>query len=402
MANNSVDAILQRLITDAKNLNPDIDISQGTETYVRFSATASALWGAYKHLDWTLDQIFPTSMSQESLETFAGNRGISIDSMTPAELLAYVVSRLRKPPAGGKARDYERWALEASSTGAVYPVAPGMLSSSVTAFSPVDLLDPHSAEIGLRLDESHVGQIVLTADLGAAQVIFGIGLGTYTSRLGVFELESADDPLDTWVVRATITAGYWWRMSEFDAVTARHWRLRLVSLSPLIAGSQPEWHNLTLFGMEFYASSTTIEKATSAKALMNYYGTGTLLTLLQPSTLSMRLCETARTNQNAQGPVAPKDLRVQVPIETVLNLRVVLVGTLSSVQAFRTSIAQYIASLEPGSLFITAQIVVFAMEQGAVNAVPWVQKSGGEWVEYPQMISPSSIEKFVMGSLELL
>lgn len=70
------------MIVDAKNYNPTIKISQGTENYIRFAAAASAIWGLYKQMDWTLDQIFPTTMNQESLEQWANDRGLEYSNLT--------------------------------------------------------------------------------------------------------------------------------------------------------------------------------------------------------------------------------------------------------------------------------------------------------------------------------
>src|SRR5690606_32625802 len=95
--NTSVDAILQRMITDARNLNPTINVSVGSDTYIRFSTAASAIYGIYKQSDWTLDQIFPQSMSPQSLEEFAAYKGWNVDDLTPAEMLYYILSMIRNP-----------------------------------------------------------------------------------------------------------------------------------------------------------------------------------------------------------------------------------------------------------------------------------------------------------------
>lgn len=401
MSSTNVDAILQRMITDAKNIAPEIDVSQGSETYIRFAAVASAIWGAYKHLDWTLDQIFPTTASFESLERFAANRGVSQDALTSAELLTYILSRLRKPPAGGKTRDFEQWALEASSNGRAVALAPSMLSSAVPGFSAVDLARPHDPAIGLRLDESIVGQVVLTIDLGAAQGVFGFGVGTHTSRSGIFEVSSADDLAGPWAVRGSVTAGYWWRVGEFAEASARYWRMRLVSLSELSPYAVPAQNNLTLYGVEAYTDQATSEQAVSATGLKNFYGVGTLLTVLLPTTLSMRMCEAVRAYQETNGPVAPRDLRVQVPAVARLSIRVVLTGKLVSEAAFRTAMAQYVASLGSGALFVCAQIVVYAMQYGATNAVPYISVNGGTEQAYPAIIQAQPTEIFELASLTL-
>jgi uncharacterized phage protein gp47/JayE len=83
----SVDAILQRMITDAENLNPSLigTITQGTDIYIRFATAASAIWGVYKQIDWTVDQIFPSTMSKESLQKFATDRGKDVDNLSAGD-----------------------------------------------------------------------------------------------------------------------------------------------------------------------------------------------------------------------------------------------------------------------------------------------------------------------------
>ena len=44
----TVDQIFQRMVTDAKNIDPLINISQGTETYIRFATAASAIWASQR------------------------------------------------------------------------------------------------------------------------------------------------------------------------------------------------------------------------------------------------------------------------------------------------------------------------------------------------------------------
>ena len=127
----SVDTILQRMITDAENLDPSLigTITQGTQTYIRFATAASAIWGVYKQLDWTVDQIFPSTMSKESLEKFATERGKDPDGLTGAELLSFVLSYLRKPPSGGKTSDCRnhRPSSTANGRGRHRAVCPGTL-----------------------------------------------------------------------------------------------------------------------------------------------------------------------------------------------------------------------------------------------------------------------------------
>lgn len=400
----SVDAILQRMITDAENLNPSLigTITQGTNIYIRFATAASAIWGVYKQLDWTVDQIFPSTMSKESLQKFATERGKDVDNLTGAELLAFVLDLLRKPPSGGKDTDYERWALETSSNGAVASLIPSMISASSGGIdlNADALCDPKNREsIGFRVGSSDVGKAVIV-DFGSAQSIFGVGLGFTTSRGADFRVYSSTDGT-TWTQRSSLSASHW-SMDTFTAVEAQYWKIELHSIEALESWMTPELHKVLCFGLEFYTDESHIEKPSYAKTRKNAYGTGTMAILLAPVSLSMRTIESVREHCEDEGPVAPKEIFVSVQRETTVDIRVTVDGFNDFDEAsFRTDVQKYFTELKAGDKFVAAQIIVFVIKHGGVDAVVETSVDGSAYAETVTLKAQPD-QKYVLGSITVL
>ena len=396
----TVDQILQRMIVDAKNYNPTIKISQGTENYIRFATAASAIWGLYKQMDWTLDQIFPTTMNQESLEQWANDRGLDYSNLTASELLTLILSYLRNPKSGGKPSDYERWALEASSTGRAIDLESTMISGSMPDLNAANAVKPHDREnIAFTCGSSDTEKNVVI-DLGDSKEIFGIGLGFITNRPATFGVFTSDDG-QTWTRQGKLDAAYWWAMATFDSVPTRYVKVELEEIEALESWQTESLNEVKCFGVEIYESSDTNEAPSTARCLDNFYGVGTVLMLMGPSSLSMRCCEAVRAKCEYEGPVAPREIWVNVPAKITLSLRVT-VRNLQQLDedGFREDVNKYFADLEPGDLFIPSQIVVYAIKNGGENATTIeVSKNSGEYQVETDAIESYSDEKFVLGDL---
>lgn len=397
----TVDEIFQRLRVDALNYNPNFPISQGTDSYIRFSCIASIVWGAYKHLDWTLDQIFPPSMSQESLEKFATSRGLSAGSLTPAEFLQFVLTFIRNPPSGGKDTDFERWSLEASSQGNAVALAASMVSdeSTIASIDKSQLVDVHnnSSDTGVAFEvgSDDIGKHVLV-DLGESKRILGAGLGFITVRGAVFKVYSSDEASGPWTLRGSINIESWWDQAEFDAVSARFWKISLDSIEALESWQTPALNTAKCYGLELYETSNLPESAATARCLKNHYGTGTVMMLVTPSTLSMRCCKAISDKCEYECPVAPKEIYVNVPKEKALVLRATITGSVDEDQ-FRLAVKRYFATLNAGDRFIPAQLVIYAIAAGAEDAVIEIYDNG-VW-EQALTIIPDPEEKLTLGSL---
>jgi hypothetical protein len=395
----SVDAIFQRLITDAKNYDPTISVTKGSDTYIRFAATASAIWGLYKQADWTLDQIFPETMSAESLERWAIARGLNYQGLTPAELLILVIERLRNPPSGGKASDFERWTMSVTSQGKAFTLLPGMISGDFSGLTAANLVNPHNMDsIGFSTASGDAGKS-LVIDLSVPASIFGVGLGTPTSRRATFSISSADALDGAWTPRGTLNAKFWWEMTTFEPVEAQYWKITLDTIADLDPFQDPEWNRFLCSGIELYTDATFSERASSAKCLANHYGVGTVMMLLSPHSLSMRYCEAVRAKCEEEGPIAPKEIYVNVPVTTTISVRVTLTGTINDLAGFRNDVARYFIDLIPGSLFIPAQITVFAIKYGAINAEIEISVNGGTYVPANDALTSANTEQFLMGDL---
>lgn len=109
----SFETILEEALTDWRNQDPAVDLSEGSPNFIKAACQSSAVWGLHQSIAWVADQIFPDSADYDPLVTQAANRGLSLAG-TPAELLARVLEDIRHPPAGGNKYDYVRWAKEAS------------------------------------------------------------------------------------------------------------------------------------------------------------------------------------------------------------------------------------------------------------------------------------------------
>ena len=397
----TVDEILRRMITDAKNLNPNIDISQGTETYIRFAATASAIWGLYKQFDWTLDQIFPPTMSKESLEQWAADRNLNYENLTASELLTLILSYIRNPQSGGKPTDFERWALEASSTGRAIALESSMFSGNMSNLSGVNAVKPHDLDgVAFTCSGSDTGKYIVI-DLGSSKEIIGIGLGFITNRDATFGISISDDG-ESWTRLGKIEVAYWWAMANFDAST-RFVKIALEEIANIESWQTEALNEVKCFGVEIYEASDTDEKPTTSKCLHNHYGVGTVLMLMGPSSLSMRCCEAIRAKCEYEGPVAPREIWVNVPKESTLSLKVEVNGFANlNESAFREDVAKYFASLKAGDLFIPSQIIVYAIKNGGSNATVLVSKNGSEYVEQTSAITSNPTEKFILGTLEVL
>lgn len=395
----TVDQILQRMLVDAKNYNPTIKISQGTETYIRFATAASAIWGLYKQMDWTLDQIFPTTMNQESLEQWANDRGLDYSNLTASELLTLILSYLRNPKSGGKPSDYERWALEASSTGAAAALTASMITGNMPNLSAANAVKPHDRNgIAFTCGSSDTEKNVVI-DLGDSKEIFGIGLGFITNRPATFGVFTSDDG-QAWTRQGKIDAAYWWAMTDFSEVSARYVKVELEEIEALESWQTESLNEVKCFGVEVYEPTETNEAPTSSRCLHNHYGVGTVLMLIGPSTLSMRCCEAVRAKCEYEGPVAPREIWANVPTEPVLSLRVTVQGLQNMDEdSFREDVAKYFADLEPGNLFIPAQIVVFVLKNGGTNATIEVSQNGGEYQEQTDAIPSGKTEQFTLGDL---
>lgn len=145
------DELLAGILTDFRNQNPNVDISQGSLVSIRSACLASALWGIYKHQEWIARQIFPDTADTLYLEHHAWVHGLSRTYDEPdAALLSRLLSVIRHPPAGGNKYDYVQWALSVDNVAAAwcFPIARGAGTVDVVILA-------NQANTGSEIPSSH-------------------------------------------------------------------------------------------------------------------------------------------------------------------------------------------------------------------------------------------------------
>lgn len=112
MTYKSYDELFNAILVAYQNAGaPTVAI--GSDAYIRAAGLASCIWGLYKELAWTGDQIFEASAADENVLRHAASYGILQKTGESVEsLLARLQARKRRPPAGGNKYDYQNWATE--------------------------------------------------------------------------------------------------------------------------------------------------------------------------------------------------------------------------------------------------------------------------------------------------
>jgi uncharacterized phage protein gp47/JayE len=138
----SYDTILNDILTDFRNIFPDVDTATGSLAYMKAAGYASALWGLYRYQEWIAKQIFPDTADSAQLDHHAWVRGLTRnDSESDADLLARLLAYIRRPPAGGNKYDYEIWALEAATgvqSAYVIPMGQGLGTTDIVILTDAD------------------------------------------------------------------------------------------------------------------------------------------------------------------------------------------------------------------------------------------------------------------------
>lgn len=146
------DTLFSAILTDWQNQFPDADLSKGSLIYMKSACLTSALWGLYKYQDWIARQIFPDTAETAALEHHAWVRGLSRTvGETDAELLARLLTYIRRPPAGGNQYDYVKWAKELDYVAEAwcFPLAQGLGTVDVVILADADTT-------GSELPSSHI------------------------------------------------------------------------------------------------------------------------------------------------------------------------------------------------------------------------------------------------------
>jgi uncharacterized phage protein gp47/JayE len=125
----SFDTILNAILTDFQNENPDVDVSKGSLNFMKAVGYASATWGLYRYGQWIADQIFPDTADAPQVQHIGWIYSVMPTAgESDADFLARVLARIRQPPAGGNQYDYVNWAKEVTDVAyaACVPLGQGL------------------------------------------------------------------------------------------------------------------------------------------------------------------------------------------------------------------------------------------------------------------------------------
>lgn len=359
--------LLDSILTDYRNQFPAADTSQGTLLFVKSACLASAVWGLYKYQDWISRQIFPDTADSQALEHHAYLFGLTrAAGETDAALLARLLSRIRRPPAGGNRYDYEAWAVEtAVAAGTRHQPGAAMLSSfGVDTFSAAAALDSDTDTVAWATDTSVAGAWV-RVDCGAGYARQFTGCRLYLTQAGyagVWSVQYSDDG-SSWTDANTgwTPSAAGWNARAWSSVgVRRYWRLYLTTASD--AGpdiSEMEW-------------STGAESCVEAVCIPAGQGPGTVDVVIAGSVSDGLASDTLREAVLAHiddvRPVTAYETRVLAATLTRQAVEMTVYGDVDTARV-GSDVAALLASLRIGQTLYRAQLVSISMGLGASNVV---------------------------------
>jgi uncharacterized phage protein gp47/JayE len=364
------DELLSGLLRDHTNQDSSADVSVGSIIYMKCVALASVGWGVLKYGNWVLRQIFPDSANSENLEHAAWIRGMSrLIGETDEAYLARLLTRMRRPPAGGNKTDYEVWAKDVVRTApSIYlPLADEIVAGDLPSFSATVAVDLSTAYPAWDHDGAAEGQFVKVS-YGPAEGCDYTKVRLYADVSGsdaVYNIQYSDDGT-TWVdTDNTITpalAG--WNEATWTSVGfRRYWRL-VLDAAPTDESQimEMEWYTGT---GESAAQATCYPAAQGAGTVdvlvVSNQGDGTpTQALLDAIVASIELLQPADSN--------PDGLRVIGPSITPVDVAIGYTGVVDE-DAVQSDVEAYIRSIAPGGTLYRSRIVSIVVANGADDAV---------------------------------
>jgi len=110
MSYTTYDGLFNDVLTAYKGAGTSVDCSVGSDNYIRATGLATALWGLYQRITWTVKQLSPQTADDDQVIQDGADLGLSMSGTeTVADLLTAILAKLRNPPAGGNTSDYVSW-----------------------------------------------------------------------------------------------------------------------------------------------------------------------------------------------------------------------------------------------------------------------------------------------------
>lgn len=383
------DTLLNDILTDYQNQNPDADISVGSMLRMRSACLASALWGAYRYQEYISKQPFPDTADTKNLEHHAWVRGLTRKAgETDADLLARLLARIRRPPAGGNRYDYETWAKSVSiaTVKADNPTSAMLSHSGLGSFSASACVDGSFAGTAWSTDVATAGSYLLI-DLGSGKGRQFTKVRLYMAAAGSaanYSVQYSSDGV-TWSGAATsfIPSGGGWNEVKWQSTGVyRYWRLYLANTP----GAGPE-----VMEMQWHAGT---ESVSNAYCVPQGQGAGTVdvyvLGNIGNGFPSDTLLADVQSYIDDLRPVAAKTFRALAPTITETSVSMTVIGASADLVQIAADIDALIESLGMGITLYLSQLHTLAINNGADNATISVPAAD---------VVPASTEVLVPGTI---
>lgn len=374
MALKTFNEFLNAMLTRYKNQAPAEDISTDSLAFIRFSCTASMLWGMQREREHLSKQIFPDTCTSDNLTHHAWVMDVlKQPGESDASLLDRLLARMRKDGGAGSTSDYEEWARSASVAADTLhnPSSDNLSATGLGAFSASQAVDGSLTSIAWNTDTATAGATA-TIDLGTGSHRSYTKVRLYMSgdnSAAVYAIEYSDDG-ESWDSAGQISPSESaWNETDWDSVGShRYWRLQLGN-DP---GAGPD-----VMQMEWYAAA---ELVGNAKAYSCPRGVGTVDVLVigashdgdPTDTLLQAVSDIVHDMMPADLP--PENVRVLRPTYTTQHVSIQPLGS-GDQNALISDIEAYLNSLEPGQVMYVDKLKALAIDNGYNSANVFVPSS---------------------------
>ncbi len=390
------DTLFAAILTDWQNQCPDADLSAGSLIRLKSACLASSLWGLYKYQEWIARQIFPDTADLGYMEHHCLTYGISRTAgESDAALLARLLERIRRPPAGGNKYDYINWALEVDNVIKAWCIP---IPSSVVG--TVDVIIMANIDTTGNEIPSSSARIGVTTSVTANKL--NDSGATFTTSHAVAVGDIVENPLRE--LSTTVTA-----VTSATQLTLADDIFKFTG-DPYIVHCQTGLNttvaaNKLIASAGIFTNSTyTIKKGDVVENVTE--GTQTTVVSVDSATqltladdiftevgqiyVVKGLVAQVKSHIDLVRPVTASKVTIKVPTISTQAVTITVTGTNVDKTAIAADITAYINNMIPGQTLYKSRIIQLAMDRGADNVTITTPANDVTATAY-QMIRPGTV-----------
>lgn len=357
--------ILSELLDEYRSLVPGAEIGEDSGPFVRYAATAAAIWGARNFAKYVGKQglAFLGDAESESLNHW-GYLVFGIPRNSGESDTAYlqrVKARIKTPPSGGTATDYESWAAGYEMPARSFSLQAAMLSASgLGQFSAANAIDGTVSE-AWDTDAAAPGSYMVIDAGSPIQAVYCMLEMSAAGCQAIYAIEYSDDNSQWHAVTASFSPRFTgWNFAEWTpAGSHRYWRLRLTNLPGIGA---------TVCNVGVYVSgSESVSYAKLAPIESQIPGTASLSVASNGGVASPALLVKMKQYLDTVRPHNDRWVSVR-SVEFVTQAVPVYVYGACNSGALVSDITALINAKQPGVGLYSAEVIALAIKNGAANA----------------------------------